>query len=423
MRPFTAGTRVALAAMVFVAAGAPAAGQTIAIRGATIHSNVQDELIGTVVIQDGRILRVGRDAEIPPGARIIDGTGKVVTPGFIDSRTRIGLVEIGAASGTVDASTSDPHITASFNPMDGINPASTVIPVTRTEGITRAVVAPGNGASIIAGQGVLIDLGTGPVTAMLTRNPVAMFATLGEGGASLAGGARSAAVQQLREAIRNARDYAANRSAYDEGNRRSYGMSRADLEALVPVANREMPLVLDVHRASDILVALRLKDELDLDLVLSGVGEGWTVAAEIAAARVPVIVNPLVNLPGFSTLAATYENAARMHVAGVEVTISSFDSHNSRNIKQAAGMAVSYGMPWNAALEAVTLRPAQIWGVDDRLGTLEPGREADVVVWSGDPFEVTTTVDHVFIEGQEISLVTRQTELFERYRDLSRLPR
>lgn len=423
MKARTAGLSSALAAFVLIAATTPLAGQTIAIRGATVHTNVQDELVGTVVIQDGRILRVGRDAEIPAGARVIEAAGKVVTPGLIDSRTQLGLVEIGAASGTVDASTTDPHITASFNPLDGINPASTVIPVTRVEGITRAVVAPSNGASIIAGQGVLIDLGPGPVTAMVTRNPVAMFATLGEEGASLAGGARSAAIEQLREAIADARDYAANRSAYEEGNRRRYGLGRADLEALARLANREMPLVLDVDRASDILAALRLKDELQLDLVLSGVGEGWTVASEIARARVPVIVNPLVNLPRFSTLAATYENAARLHQAGVQVVISSFDSHNSRNIKQAAGMAVSYGMPWQAALEAVTLRPAQVWGVADRLGTLEPGRVADVVVWSGDPLDVTTTAEHVFIEGQEMPMDTRQTELFERYRDLSRIPR
>lgn len=421
MSRVTRGTGLGLLALLI--GTAPALAQTIAIQGGTIHSNVQDELVGTVVIQDGRVLRVGRDAEIPAGARVIDATGMVVTPGLIDSNTQLGLVEIGAASGTVDAATSDPDITASFNPVDGINPASTLIPVTRSEGITRAVVAPGNGASIFAGQGTLIDLGPGPVAAMITRNPVAMFATLGEEGAALAGGARGAALHQLRHAILDARDYAANRAAYDQGARRRYDLSRADLEALARVANREMRLVLDVDRASDILAALSLKEELDLDLVLANVGEGWTVAAEIARARVPVIVNPLVNLPRFSTLQATYENAARLHTAGVEVAIASFTSHNSRNIKQAAGMAVSYGMPWDAALEALTLRPAQIWGVEDRLGTLEPGREADLVVWSGDPFEVTTTVEHVFIEGQEISLESRQTELFERYRDLSRLPR
>ncbi len=419
----TVTLRLCLSVLFALATALPVRAQTVAIQGATIHTNVQDELVGTVVIQDGLILRVGRDAEIPAGARIIDGTGKVVTPGLIDSRTQIGVVEIGAATGTVDSRTTDPHITASFNPLDGINPSSVVIPVTRVEGITRVMVVPGNGASILAGQGVLVDLGAGPVTAMVTRNPAAMFATLGEGGAAMAGGARSAAMQQLREAVLNARDYAANRAAYDQGNRRAYGMSKADLEALLPVANREIPLVLDVHRASDIQAAIRMAGELEVDLILSGVGEGWTVAGEIAAARVPVIVNPTVNLPTFSALAATYENAARMHAAGVEVTISSFDSHNSRNIKQAAGLAVSYGMPWRAALEAVTLRPAQLWGVDDRLGTIEQGREADIVVWDGDPFEVTTGAEHVFIEGQEMSMVTRQSELLERYRTLQGLPR
>lgn len=399
--------------------------QTVAIQGATVYTNVQDPLEpGTVVIQDGEILRVGRDAEIPAGAQIVDGTGLVVTPGLFDSWTQLGLVEIGlSADGTVDRATSDERITASFNPVDGINPASTLIPVTRVEGVTRAIVAPGSGSSLIAGQGVLIDLGPGPVTAMLMENPVAMFASLGEAGASMAGGARSAAIQQLREAIQDARDFAANRDAFAQGNRRDYALSRMDLEALVPVANGDIPMVLEVHRASDIQAALRLADDLELDLVLSGVQEGWTVATEIAAARVPVLVNPLVNLPGFASLASTYENAARLHAAGVTLAIASFDSHNSRNIKQAAGMAVSYGMPWDAALEAITLRPAQIWGVADRIGTIEPGRVADVVVWSGDPLELTTVVRHVFIEGQEVALDSRQKALFEKYRDLSRLPR
>jgi len=146
----------------------PVASQTIAIQNATIHTNVQDALEGTVVLQDGLVLRVGRDADVPAGARIIDGSGMVVTPGLLDSKTQLGLVEVGlSADGTVDHTTSDPHVTASFNPVDGINPASTLIPITRAEGITRAIVAPGNGSSVIAGQGILMDLGDGPVTAMI----------------------------------------------------------------------------------------------------------------------------------------------------------------------------------------------------------------------------------------------------------------
>ena len=408
-----------------LAAAVEGTAQTVAIRNATVHTNAGDVLDpGIVIIRDGRILAVGGDPNIPAGARIIDGTGLVVTPGLIESRTQLGLVEVGlSADGTVDVSTSDDRITASFNPVDGINPASVLIPIARAAGITRAVVAPSTGASLIAGQGVLMDLGGGDVTAMLQTNPVAMFASLGEAGAGLAGGARSAAVQQLREAILDARDHARNAASFERGERRDYSVSRLDLEALAMVADRSIPLVLEVHRASDILSAIRLGQELDLDLVLSGVAEGWTVADELAAARVPVIVNPMTNLPGFASLAATYENAGRMHAAGVHVTISSFTSHNARNIKQAAGMAVSYGMPWEAALEAVTLHPAQIWGVDDRIGTIEAGKDADLVVWSGDPFELTTAVRHVFIEGREVSLETRQTALFRKYRDLGSVPR
>ncbi|HEX7125050.1 MAG TPA: imidazolonepropionase, partial [Thermodesulfobacteriota bacterium] len=343
--------RTVLAALALLAglAARDAHAQTVAITNAKIYT-VAGPVIerGTVVIQDGKIAAVGANVAVPAGAQVVDGSGKVVTPGFFDASTGLGAVEIGAVQGTNDLSVNEPHISAAFSVADGINPFSTVIPVQRVEGITRAAVAPSvggrNAHSIIAGQGIVIDLGTDPAS-MIDRSPAAMYAVLGSQGAEIAGGARGAAILELREALQDAKDYAANRRAFESNQRRAYALSRLDLEALVPVVQGRLPLVLDVDRASDILAALRLAREYDLKLVLSGVQEGWRVANEIARAHVPVILNPIDNLPDFEWVGATLENAGRLANAGVDVSFATFDSHNARDLKQFAGNAVSYGMP------------------------------------------------------------------------------
>lgn len=410
-------------------ASAPAAGQTVAITGARVHTMTGPALSdATVLIRDGRIAAVGHDLDVPEGARVIDGAGKVVTPGFIDSATQLGVVEVGAYGNTRDYAVSNDRITAAFNVADGYNPLSTLIPVTRVEGITRAVIRPSSAGSLIAGQGIVVDLGTGPATSRITRDPAGMFVSLGERGAALAGGARGAAMLTLREALQDARDYAANRAAFERADRRDYALSRLDLEALVPVVRGELPLVVSVDRASDILAALRLRGEFDLRMILMGAAEGWMVADDLRAAGVPVIVFPMQNVPGFEHLGATLENAGRLHRAGVTVVLGTGDldpataPHNTRNLKQAAGNAVAYGMPYDAALAAITRTAAAVWDVDDRYGTLEPGRDADLVVWSGDPLELTTLVEHVFIRGEEMPKTTRQRLLFERYRDVESYP-
>jgi imidazolonepropionase-like amidohydrolase len=397
--------------------------QAVAITNGEVHT-VSGPVIpgGTVVLENGVITAVGLDVAIPPGARIIDASGKIVTPGLFDSSTRLGVTEVGSYEGTSDGSSGNPRMTAAFNVAEGINPNTTLIPVARVEGITRAVVAPGGGVAQIAGTSALINLGGDRLTTMLQKAPVAMYAALGERGSGYEGGARPLALLRLRELFQDASDYAAHRSAFDSGNRREYAVSRLDLEALAPVVRGELPLVLSVDRASDILTALKLREEFDLDLVLSGVGEGWMVAGDIAAAGVPVLTNAASNLPSFEVLGASYENVSRMHAAGVTVILSSFDGYNVRNLKQEAGFAVSYGMPHEAALRAVTLTPAEVWGVADVVGSLEPGKAGDVVVWSGDPFELLTSVEHVFINGEEISYDTRQKALFEKYRNLERRP-
>ncbi len=401
--------------LLLVAAGAQA--QTTAITNARIHT-ISGPVIesGTVVIRDGRIAAVGADVEAPENARVIDARGRIVTPGFFDASTSLGIVEIGGISGTNDAATSEDRLTAAFNVADALNPLATAIPVTRVEGITRAVLVPGGFSSILRGQGVLIHLDGDRAAGMLVRNPVGIYVTLGESGANRAGGSRAAAMLLLREALQDARDYGANRNAFLAGNRRDYALSRLDLEALQPVLRREVPLIISVDRAADILNVLRFAGEQNVRIILSGVEEGWMVAEDLADANVPVIINSMDNIPGFDNLGATLENAALLHDAGVTVMLSSFDGSNVRNLRQVAGNAVSYGMPYEAALAAVTEVPATVFGIADRYGTLEVGRDADVVVWSGDPFEFSTSADIVFIRGHEQRKETRQQELFERYR-------
>ena len=180
----------------------------------------------------------------------------------------------------------------------------------------------------------------------------------------------------------------------------------------------ELPLVAVANRRSDIETALRIGREYKLKLILAGAAEGWEIADEIAQAGVPVLVEPLDNIPSYDALGIRYENAALLAKAGVKVVLMETDTHNARNLRQQAGNAVSYGMTWDQALRAVTLSPAEVFGVADRYGSLEPGKVADVVVWSGDPFEFTTAAEHVLIRGKEIPLRSRQTELFERYKKL-----
>lgn len=417
MRSFLITLVVALTVLL----GGPASAEVIAITGGTVHTMGDQGTIedATVLIRDGRIEAVGTDVNIPSDARRVDAEGRPVTPGIIDAHGQIGVVEVGAVDATRDDAMEGRRFTAAFDVTDAINPDSTLIPINRVEGITRAVVAPSHsrGGSLIAGQGAIIDL-AGPGD-YITDSPSAMYASLGETGASLSGGSRAAAMLALREALQDARDFRQNRAAFESRDRREYSLGRLDLEALQPVLAGEMPLILTAHRASDIRAALRLATDYNLRLVIRGGAQAWRVADELAAANVPVLLDPLLNLPGrFETLGATMENAARLHEAGVRFAFTTGESHNARNITQAAGNAVAYGLPHDAALAAITAAPADIWGIDDQVGRLESGLAADVVIWDGDPLEVTTFPTHVFIKGEQMPMETRQTELRDRYRNL-----
>lgn len=398
------------------------AGPVLAIVNGTVRTAAGPVIErGTVLIRGGRITAVGADLPAPAGATIIDAAGKIVTPGFIESSTNLGIVEIPlSAEGTADQSTTDPGLSAAFTVVDAFNPFSTAIPVTRVDGITRALVVPAGTRHLLLGQAAVFDLLGDHGAASVTKSPAAMMAVLGEAGAGVAGGSRASAMLRLRELLQDAVDFHRHRAAWNTGQRRDYARGRLDLEALRPVILGELPLAVSANRASDLLAALRLADEFKLKLILVGAAEGWKVAADLARANVPVIVKPLTNIPTFDALGATLENAARLHRAGVQVALSSFETHRAHTLRQEAGNAVSYGLDAEAALRAVTLMPAQIWGIASTTGSLEVGKDADVVIWSGDPFELTTSAERVFIKGREMPKGTRQTELLEKYRTIER---
>jgi len=400
----------------------PATGEAIAITNAHILP-VSGAAIdrGTIVIRGGRIAAVGAGVAVPSGARVVDAGGKTVTPGFIDSGVQTGIVEIPlSADGTADENSTDARVSAAFNVVDAFNGNSAVIPVTRVEGITRALITPGGTGNVLVGQGAVMDFTGAQVPASVTRAPAVMVGLLGEQGAGVAGGSRATAILRLREILQDAQDYALNRVAFNAAQRREYSRSRLDLEALQPVLKGQIPLAIQANRASDLLAAIRLADEFKLRLVLLGASEGWMVAPQLAQAKVPVVVKPLTDIPTFDSLGATLENAARLSRAGVTIALASFDTQNSRNLRQEAGNAIANGMDRDVALRAVTLTPAGLWGVADRVGSIEVGKDADVVIWSGDPFELTTGADRVFIKGVEVPKDTRQKALLHKYRTLPR---
>jgi imidazolonepropionase-like amidohydrolase len=374
---------------------------------------------GTVVIDKGKIVVVGADVTPPPGARVVDGRGKVVTPGFIDAESQVGVVDIDE-----EEQTDDTDARGDMNPalrmVDGYNPRSAVIPITRFEGVTSVVVAPRGG--VLGGQSAFADLAGDSVADAIVRPVLAQYASVAEGIAQHAAGTRGGLWLMLREALEDARFYATHRAQYDANGVRQLSLRRAGLEALVPVVQGKLPLVVHAHRASDIEAALRLADDLKLQLVLSGASEAWMIADELARRKVPVIVDPLQDLPArFDRLHSRSDNAAILSRAGVRVIIATYDSHQSRLLWQHAGNAVRTGMDHDAAIRAVTETPADVFGLKG-YGRLEPGAVANVVVWSGDPLQLSTHVEHVFVRGREESLETRQTLLRDRYRTLP-LPR
>ena len=398
--------------------------QTIAIVGGRVFPVSGPPIDGgTVIIRDGRIAAVGRDVAIPEGAQRIDASGKWVTPGIINPATQLGLIEVGQVGETRNATArgrDETRVNAAFTVWDGLNPLSVLFAPARNEGITTVAVMPAGG--LVSGQAALVDIVDGGVSEMLVRSPIAMIAQIGNPqGANVS--SRGELLLRLRELLEDSRAYGRRRADYERAQTREFAASRLDLEAMQQVLAGRVPLLVVADKASDIEAALRLAREYGVRLIIGSGAEAWMVADKLVAAKVPVMVGSMVNIPGsFATLGARQENAGLLRRAGVDVALigtgSDPDAYNVRNIKQEAGNAVAYGMTWDDALRAITLTPAEIFGVADRYGSLQPGRVANVVIWSGDPFELSTRVEHVFVRGIRSMSPSRQDELMTRYKTL-----
>ncbi|WP_428821057.1 amidohydrolase family protein [Microbulbifer sp. MCCC 1A16149] len=408
----------AIASLVSAVVAAPlATAQTLLIKDAKVitlgdQGTVQ---MGDLLVKDGRIEQVAEDLGNLNADLVIDGRGKVVTPGIIAPSSELGLTEIGAAASTNDSAIEDASIGAGFNPSVAFNPHSTLIPFNRAGGVTRAVVVPSSQEKIFAGQGFAIKL-TGEFDSV-TNDALVQKVYFGEYGAELAGGSRARAYEQIEGALAQAKEYADNRDAIRRGEWRELDYSIDDLESLQPLLIGEQSLLITANRASDILQLLALAEQYKLKLIVEGAAEGWMVAEQLSAARVPVIVDAMGNSPdAFEKLGARMDNAALLQKAGVTVVISGpgyAGSHNSYLSRQGAGNAVAYGLPFEEGIRAITANAASVFGLEG--GVLVPGGVADLVLWSGDPLEVTSYAELVVIDGKPQSLVNRSTRLRDRY--------
>jgi imidazolonepropionase-like amidohydrolase len=421
---------IALSAFVAFTQVGLAWAENVAIVGGRVVTMGEAGIIenGTVLIESGRIAAVGVGVAVPEGFRVIDATGQYVTPGLMHSSTTIGLEEVSLEGSTVDhtINSGSPFsnnrqsapFDAAFDVSYAYNPKATLVAVTRMEGVTRAMIVPNFGASIFGGSAALVDL-SGDMDALPIAK-VAMTVGLGSRGGRNAGGSRAGAYTYLIRALSEAESLSRRGVRSLPARERDSVVSQIDAEALIPVVKGEQRMYVAVSRASDILQTLKLLDRFsNLKLVLYGAEEGWMVANKLAAKNVPVIIDPQVNLPQtFDSLASTYYNASRLVNSGVKVAFVANGAGGARLLPQSAGIAVTHGMQWSDAMAAMTINPAEIFGIASRYGSLERGKEADVVVWDGDPLEVMSAPTAVFIKGQDIALTSRQTELRDRYREL-----
>lgn len=444
--------RLLIAAATVALIAAPIAAQDVVITNATVATGDGSEPMrgATVVIRGGRVVAAGTGVAVPAGVQPIDGAGKWVTPGLFAAMTALGLSDADGIEESEDAGARGSPFSAALDVTPALNPASQHVQVARNGGITRASVASRPTSSIFGGQGAVVDLGADP--RMVVRPRAFQLVSLGEEGARIAGGSRVSAHALLRNALREARQYggdprlSATRQARDVETgddlpidprlvdspalREDVLLTRFDAAALVPVVRGSQPLYVHVERASDIRSVLALRGEFpQLKLVLVGASEGWLVAREIAAAGVPVIAQAMVDLPsGFQQLAATQSNVGRMVRAGVKVAIGGLagtTGDQPRNLPQFAGNMVALGkiagatgLSWGEAFAAISSVPADIAGLGGRAGVLRAGAAGDVVLWDGDPLELTSTPERIFIDGIEQPQADHQRGLANRYRDL-----
>jgi len=415
---------------------AAAGNETIALKGGKLltitHGVIEN---GVVVIQNGRITAVGgAGTAIPSSAKVIDVTGMTVYPGLIDSETRLGLTEISADRMTNDELEASDEIMPHMHVYDAFHAETALIPVTRINGVTNAIVAPASGDTL-PGQDSFIQLAGASATEMLSVRDIAMplnFTGAQRRNQSFESAkfpfTRMGMAEQLRQTFIDAMDYDQKLAAYEKKKSASGDDKEKDkgpgappkrdlkLEALLPYLHGKKPVVLAAEQPNDLLTALDLANEFHLKIILNHVTHSASLLDKIASTGLPVIVGPIYEQPKDDERYDTvFKMPAELAKRGVKIAFASYDAHNSRNLPYAAGYAVGFGLSPEEAMKAMTINPAQMWGVDKDLGSLEVGKMGNVVVANGDPLDVKTDVKHVFIQGQEIPLVNRQTELRDQY--------
>jgi len=405
-----------LAAAVLALASTGASAQNLLIRNAKVHTAAaQGTLDGhDVLVRDGKIAAIGRGltaANVPT----VDANGRPLTPALFGGITNIGLEEVSQEAPTNDGhlalggNAKDIHVRPEFDVTLAYNPDSILVPVARIEGIGFTLLSADShaGGSIIGGQGGIVRFDGSP-DALSGR---VLFISLGAGASSLSGDSRAGQWLLLDQLIDELRGRIAPDSPFAQ-------LTPAGRNALKGYLDQGGPIALRVHRAADIRRALRWAQLHRLKIAIVGGADAWQLAPELAAAKVPVFVDPLANLPAnFDQLGASLETAARLHAAGVQVGFSQAGdaSHYARKMRQLAGNAVANGLPWEAGLAALTRIPADTFGVGHELGTIEVGKRADLVLWNGDPLDVIHLADKVWLGGYAQPMLSRQTELRDRY--------
>lgn len=405
-RAWPGATLVALLLMTTAASA-----QDLLVRGATVatasaRGNVEN---ADVLVQGGIIRAVGRGLSAPAGVPVVEAKGRMLTPALFGGITEIGIEEVSGESSTVDSALKigEQPLRPEFDVTLAYNPASVLIPVARLDGIGFTALGAATGGGFVAGQGgvVRFDGSADPI------GPRALFLRLGAAASELTGQSRAAQWMLLQQMVDEARGQVAADSPHAL-------LTPAGRRTLARYLSGQGRIVVEVDRAADIRQLLRWAAREKVKIAIAGGAEAWQLAPELATARVPVFVDALGNLPTtFDQIGATLENAARLQRAGVPVAFAQRDdaSHNARKMRQLAGNAVANGLPWADGLAGLTRVPAEVLGVADQIGSIEPGKRADLVLWEGDPLDVAHYAEQVWLGGRAMPMRSRQTELRDRY--------